>query len=442
MEPLILEYPLGDNPPKAALYYGANSLQVLRSLPANSIHTVVTSPPYYCLRDYGTKPEIWGGKANCKHSWDEVNVYKGSPARAGGEGLGFHNAEKTKKQRWSRSGMCSKCGAWCGELGGEPTPELYVQHLTEIFREVRRVLHPSGTCWLNISDSYNGSGGAGGDYNKDGIRAGQPKYGGRKVSGSKQKDMLGIPWMVAFALRTDGWWLRSEIIWAKAISFCPTYVGQCMPASVRDRPVSSHEHVFLLAKSQKYFYDLDACKEHWADDREGCPGGDDSFYNENARTLAGEQGYAGAPRNWEPPPESKGRNLRSVWTVNPQGFSGAHFATFPPKLIEPMIKLGASERGCCPKCKAPWSRTAEQVDVWEPICRCNAGAPIPCTVLDPFCGSGTTGMVSLQNHRDFVGIDLQQAYLPLAQERILGMPVAGAEPAAGDYPVLDMFKEW
>lgn len=436
MDPLILEYPLGDNPPKATLYYGENSLLVLKDIPDNSVQCCVTSPPYFGLRDYGTDPVTWEGDA-----------------------------------------------PWKGELGSEPTVEMYVQHLVEIFREVRRVLHPTGTLWLNLGDSYSNSGGSGGDYSKGGIREGQPKVKRKTIQELKPKDLMGVPWMAAFALRADGWWLRSEIIWAKSLSFCPTYVGQCMPASVRDRPVSSHEHVFLLGKSQKYFYDLDACKEKWVDDREGCAGGDSNFYNANAK------GFTGPPRDWEPPKDSKGRSLRTVWTVNPSGFAGAHFAVFPPKLVEPMIKLGSSERGCCPTCKAPWvrvterhaefrgnsakaGRTSEELNEsgkwqrgtsegnqnlkmgpvvtvntldWEPSCQCPLAAPIPCLVLDPFSGSGTTGMVALQQHRNYLGIDAQAKYLPLAESRILGDTVPRPSEEASEKeenPILEMFREW
>jgi len=190
---------------------------------------------------------------------------------------------------------------------------MYVQHLVEIFRAVRRVLHPTGTLWLNLGDSYNGSGGAGGDYNKGGIKEGQPKFGGRNVSGLKQKDLMGMPWRVALALQADGWWLRSDIIWAKGVSFCPSYSGTCMPESVTDRPTKSHEYVFLLSKSQHYFWDIDAIREAHQEDS-------------LARALRGRS----SSHKWEDGPGGQticsddgmskichpgGRNVRSVWTL-------------------------------------------------------------------------------------------------------------------------------
>ena len=197
-----------------------------------------------------------------------------------------------------------------------------------------------GTVWLNLGDSYNGSGGAGGDYNKGGLKEGQPRYKGRNVPSLKRKDLIGIPWRVAFALQDDGWYLRQDIIWHKP---------NPMPESVRDRCTKAHEYIFMLTKSKKYYYDHMAVKEE-------------------------------SQKN-----DGKKRNRRSVWKVPVFAYKGAHFATYPPKLIEPCILAGCPEGG---------------------------------VVLDPFMGSGTTAIVARQHGRRFIGIDLNAEYLELADKRI------------------------
>jgi DNA modification methylase len=277
---------------------------------------------------------------------------------------------------------------------------MYVQHLVEIFREVHRVLRADGTLWLNLGDSYNGSGGAGGDYNKGGIKEGQPRYKGHKIATLKNKDMIGAPWRTALALQADGWWLRSDIIWNKP---------NTMPESVTDRPSKTHEYVFLLTKSQKYYYDQDAIREPHTEESlsrvERGRGADHKWVD-----GPGDQTLNSA-ENLEHACHPLGRNKRTVWTVSPQPYAEAHFATWPEKLVQPMILAGAPRGG---------------------------------TVLDPFSGSGTTGQVALREGRNYIGIDVQPNYLPLAKARILGTPVVSEEnPVDEDaYPVLDMFREW
>ena len=284
---------------------------VLRSLPAQSVHTCVTSPPYFGLRDYGADRQI----------------------------------------------------------GLEPTPDEFVAALVEVFREVRRVLRDDGTVWLNLGDSY-GSGGQGGGIGSSTLgppgqqggawheRTFDPRrYEGQRSTGCKPKDLLGIPWMVAFALRADGWYLRSDIIWSKP---------NPMPESVTDRPTKSHEYVFLLSKSAKYHYDADAIREPHdrikkygfaADgllphEREGRA---DERPRDSALIADGTMHGGGGFRSALNP---AGRNKRSVWTVATQPYAGAHFATFPPKLIEPCVLAGAPERACG-ECGAPWVRVVE-----------------------------------------------------------------------------------
>jgi hypothetical protein len=288
-----------------------------------------------------------------------------------------------------------------------------------------------------MGDSYNGSGGAGGDYNAGGLKEGQPRYPGRNVGNLKPKDLCGIPWMLAFALRADGWYLRSDIIWSKP---------NPMPESVRDRPTKSHEYLFLLSKSARYFYDQDAIREPIAE------------------STAGDHrlGWytAGRPKRDFPTerpdrgggllqPNPAGRNRRTVWNIATVPYSGAHFATFPPALVEPCIKAGTSECGCCPECGAPWERVMDykanytkreparvpgnsntKVDSsgwepplienkgWQPICSCGHEETVPCIVLDPFVGSGTTVQVARQLGRQGIGLDLSMEYLGLARKRL------------------------
>ena len=251
---------------------------------------------------------------------------------------------------------------WGYALGLEPTPELYVEHMVAIFREVRRVLRPDGTLWLNLGDSYANDGKWGGETGgkQAYLPAADRRRDGRakRSTGLKPKDMVGIPWMVAFALRADGWWLRSDIVWSKP---------NPMPESVTDRPTKAHEYLFLITKSQRYYYDADAVKERSVSDH---PSG-----NGYKRPEQLSRGGRGADEGWEVQSQ---RNLRSVWHIATQPYPGAHFATYPEKLVEPCI-LAGSARG----------------DV----------------VLDPFNGSGTTGRVAIRHGRSYVGLDVSREYL-------------------------------
>jgi DNA modification methylase len=371
----------------------------LRELAAGSVQCVVTSPPYWGLRDYGIP----------------------------------------------------------GQLGLESTPEEYITKMVEVFREVRRVLRDDGTVWLNMGDCYAGSTPVGeaihdykstrnlrmaerGTVETKGTHTGRPAVAGLKV-----KDLVGLPWRLAFALQADGWYLRSDIIWAKP---------NPMPESVTDRPTKAHEYVFLLTKSARYFYDADAVREpHIAGTHSRGNGG-------QKRGLDGDFRKSGAGAKvggWNelPPTENPaGRNLRSVWNIPTEPFPEAHFATFPKKLVEPCIKAGTSEKGCCPECGAAWLRNVAVDQVpdngggtasrkiqkaslvgggegwfgkrtrriaettgWTPTCS-HTIDPIPCTVLDPFAGSGTTGVVALRLGRSFIGIELSPEYARMARERI------------------------
>ncbi len=367
--------------------YQGDCIEVMRGMPEKFVQTCVTSPPYYGLRDYGVE----------------------------------------------------------GQIGLEESPDEYVQRLVEVFREVRRVLRDDGTVWLNLGDSYWGSGGA---NNNSGItgrrpagekdeRDGPVAYRQRWRSNGvlKPKDLIGIPWRVAFALQADGWYLRSDIIWAKP---------NPMPESVTDRPTRAHEYVFLLAKAKRYFYDADAIREPHVRPLHA-PGNK----THNGRLTASMGHFEEPNRIWGNP---SGRNKRSVWTIATQPFPEAHFATFPEKLIEPMILAGTSPKAC-PKCGAPWKRVVErertgerevqasdrkgllrndlakhagrigEVKVttlgWEPTCTCegNDGSG-RCVVLDPFVGSGTTLLVAQRLGRSGIGIELNPDYCAMASRRI------------------------
>lgn len=310
-----------------------DALDVLRGLPANSFQTCVTSPPYFGLRDYGV----------------------------------------------------------AGQIGLEQTPDAYVAEMVAVFREVRRVLRPDGTCWLNIGDSYSVKHVGRRDHGaahptsrlgpaRDGIPGGTriPASGNWLVPGAKPKDLLMIPARVALALQADGWWIRSDIIWHKP---------NPMPESVRDRPTQAHEHVFLLTKEERYFFDAEAIREPLV-----TPPQDGILLGKKGRgksssghaTAVGTHGPSlrGEGRCGENP---AGRNSRNVWTITPQPFKGAHFATMPPALVEKCILAG--------------SRPGD-------------------AVLDPFFGAGTTGLVAQRLGRSCTGIELNPGYAEMARARI------------------------
>jgi len=316
-----------------------DSIDTLKTLSGRSADCCVTSPPYYGLRDYGAD----------------------------------------------------------GQIGLEKTPEAYIQRLVEVFREVRRVLRDDGTLWVNIGDSYAGSGKGGNPTcGKQATNQGNQTIGTlygktaenldrckkanvtrKTFEGIKAKDLIGIPWMLAFALRADGWHLRQDIIWHKP---------NAMPESVKDRCTKSHEHIFLLSKSSKYYFDGDSIKEPSEGRTKGAAS---SFKRGDSK-----RGLSICPNSPMPthrpnrPPvfyDGEYRNRRSVWTVAVKPYKGAHFATFPPGLVLPCILAGSREGG---------------------------------TVLDPFIGSGTTAVVAIKSQRRYIGCEINQGYVKIAERRI------------------------
>jgi DNA modification methylase len=300
--------------------------EVLDYVPSGSVHCCVTSPPYFGLRDYGVD----------------------------------------------------------GQIGLEHTPDAFVAEMVAVFREVRRVLRDDGTLWLNLGDSYGAVGGntyAGFNQRWSGTGGVGSKQDAtlkgvtnRTIdTGLRPKNLLGIPWRVAFALQADGWYLRQDIIWHKP---------NPMPESVRDRCTKAHEYIFLLSKNERYHFDADAIKEpakEWPGHTSKKQG---DFAGKGATPGTGQRAFRAITDT---------RNRRSVWTVTTKPFKEAHFATFPPDLIEPCVLAG-----------------------------CPAGG----VVLDPFFGAGTTGLVAQRNGRGFLGIELNPDYIDIAKRRIFGAPTA------------------
>jgi DNA modification methylase len=402
------------------LLYGCHVLDGLRELQDESVHCVITSPPYWGgLRDYGTPPVVWSGDPACDHQWGEA----GPPHHPRAVGAGAGQGAGTGR-------LCNVCGAWRGHLGHEPTVAMYVQHITKIFSELRRVLRPEGTAWLVLGDSYITPQSAHGPF--------------------KPKDLALVPHRVAIALQDAGWWVRQDIVWHKV---------NPLPEPVTSRPTRAHEYVFLLAKSRNYFYDHEAIREPFTDLQTKT----DKRLRE--RETGGRRDGHTRPHGIDPRPHSGGRNKRSVWTLPTQPYADAHFAAMPEALIEPMILAGTSAAGACAACGAPWTRrttktgkevagggeghteaygdaarggratrqagtqakgsagqgftvSTKETMGWRPTCQCGSTEVVPCTVLDPFSGSGTTGKVALEHGRSYVGLDLSREYLELARRRL------------------------
>jgi DNA modification methylase len=354
----------------------------LADIPDNTIQSCITSPPYWGLRDYG------------------------------------HD----------------------GQIGLEQTPDEYVAEMVAVFREVRRVLKDDGVLWLNLGDSYSGSGkGPAGNLGaKHNERHLEHKHSAIVPDGLKPKDLVGIPWRVAFALQADGWYLRQDIIWHKP---------NPMPESVTDRCTKSHEYLFLLTKSAKYYFDNEAIKEPSA-----------QLGKTNIRFGGSKYGDSTDPKHATKSgneyTDNGTRNRRSVWTIPTKPFKGAHFAVMPEALVEPCILASTSEHGCCATCGSSYERIIEQgkirerktrdgmvgvipgrtsttrmnsVDMeaipkktigWRKTCDCPTQDIQPSTVMDPFTGSGTVAVVSLRHGRNYIGTELNPEYVDIARERI------------------------
>src|SRR3990167_5991757 len=338
-------------------------LEVLKTLPSESVHCVISSPPYWGLRDYSVcscikiRPRERSGIALVPRGGHDPNLIEPSEVHA----------------KPAPDPDCSLCRGTgrdkdisAKQMGLENTPDEYVAKLVEVFREVRRVLRRDGTCFIVLGDSFYGSGkGGGGSYAKDGMTRSNSHSSLQKLT-LKPKDLVGIPWRVAFALQADGWWLRSDIIYAKS---------NPMPESVTDRPTRSHEYVFLLSKSQTYYYDHEAIKEPSTGRLDvgnmniearldsGAPWQNKA---KQALTAAAMPDSARAHRldgfnaRWDASEANgtapSGRNRRTVWEIPTQPSPAAPFAMYPEALVLPCIQAGTSEHGCCAECGAPWRR--------------------------------------------------------------------------------------
>ena len=454
-----------------------DALTVLRTLPTASVHCCVTSPPYFGLRDYGLPPTIWDDPGDCVHVWD-TSI---RPGQSGGNGRTSTLTKGGDRRKGDHenygafpattSACCQRCSAWRSSLGLEPQVGMYVSHLVQVFREVRRVLRPDGTCWIVIGDSYAASGwknqGRGSPTLNDGqadfaCRQAQHGLGSGTTPGVPAKNLLGVPWRLAFALQADGWVLRQEMTWVKVAP---------MPESVQDRPTSATEKVFLLAPQGRYYFDMDAVKTPAV-----CtPRPESSRWNGEAKHQQDgrQRGKTGLGFNR---PEA-GASMRNYLLLGPEPFSSRglgvdtdHFAVMPTALVEPCVLAGTSQHGCCSHCLAPYRRVLARgarplvgVDLpltsrrsadgsaasphgtgsalrvsnsandaqwraghpdhptgWAPTCPHTDAPVVPCTVLDPFCGAGTVALVADRLGRDSLGIDLNADYLTLARARLVG----------------------
>ncbi len=444
-------------------------------LPDRSVHMVVTSPPYWGLRDYGTAAWEGGNDPACDHvpsrEWIDHNFNAKSA-------LGACNTQSAAAVgRWYKAdGSCRKCGARRidRQIGLEASPAEFIATMVRVFRAVWRVLRDDGTVWLNLGDSYSSSSAVGRhdigrEFSGSRTRTIAPCEMVRRgeVGSLGPKQLCGIPWRVALALQADGWYLRSDIIWAKP---------NPMPESVTDRPTKSHEYLFLLSKQSTYFYDAEAVREVGA-------GRLDLGRMKRPEARLGEGGKWYNDCGFK---DEAGRNMRSVWTLPTESWPGAHFATFPRALVRPAILAGSSERGCCPKCGSGWVRVVEtppnihpgsshdhsadllrggtQVRAdgkpagsimrerfqagrtpstlgWSPSCQCPPHAPVPCTILDPFAGSGTTLVVANALGRHGIGLDLSREYLTNQAQRRLERPHAAPRRPARAEPAMPLFGD-
>jgi DNA modification methylase len=419
-------------------------------LEPGSVQTIITSPPYYALRDYGTG--TWaGGDAACDHQGPPKRTQAGFNERYFGTPPG---TDKQGDLRTPYAATCARCGATRvdRQLGLEATPAAYVANLVAVFAALRPALKDDGTIWVNLGDSYNNfrtQMGPGqlvhGRENLHGKP--EPESRGRGTPGYPEKCLLGMPWRVALALVDDGWILRSDIIWHKP---------NPMPESVTDRPTRSHEYLFLLSKRPAYYFDATAIAEDvsremrtvpWAVRAAAGAGSGSALNGHNASQAPGLHDLGG---------HGGKRNRRTVWSVPSAPTSIDHFATYPRALIRPCVLAGTSEAGECAACGTAWGRVTERgaagvrnthagsngqqvhrpgvshtlaalpatTTGWAPRCSCPPGTPTrPQVVLDPFVGSGTTAFVAAQEGRRWIGFDLDERAVGWTRDRLAALPV-------------------
>lgn len=383
--------------------YEGDCLETLRQLPDGCVDMCVTSPPYYALRDYGTGKWV-GGDPNCPHYRTSKKSENTATGHKHMTDVGQAIGDAIYKT------VCPLCGAVREDkqIGLEETPEAYINRLADVFDEVKRVLKDDGTLWVNIGDSYNGyKGNANSEYFDSDFagHSGHPTRNsgyGLEAKNLKTKDLIGIPWMLAFELRKRGWYLRQDIIWSKP---------NPMPESVKDRCTKAHEYIFLLSKSPKYYFDYESIQEEANYDgrkdtmMKGSQKYSDAMFGQTTQTMASKGHERRKFKNLQDKGQNTHsmhercaeglsdiqyavRNKRSVWHVATKPFKEAHFAVFPEHLIAPCINAGSKEGGI---------------------------------VLDPFMGAGTTAVVCKKLSRKFVGCELNPEYIKIAEKRLFNL---------------------
>jgi|7_EtaG_2_1085326.scaffolds.fasta_scaffold07780_4 site-specific DNA-methyltransferase (adenine-specific) len=354
--------------------YVGNCLDVLKTFPDESLDMCITSPPYWGLRDYGTEGQIWGGDDKCKHDFDKSKrkLHSGSWGEKDSALPHFKNATVLN---WEvEDALCNKCGAWNGQLGLEPTPDMFVDHLCDIFDEVKRVLKPTGNCWVNLGDTYanTGSGkGTGNMQHKNKKGAMTPKV----KCDLPAKCLVQIPSRFAIEMTNRGWILRNEIIWHKP---------SCLPSPATDRYTVDFEKMYFFTKNKKYYFkqQFEELSESFLKDKR--PRVLRNKLYDNSKYVKSGMMKKDDGKN-KPIGGPNMRNKRAVWSINTASFKDAHFAVYPPSLIESPIDAGCPEDG---------------------------------VVLDPFFGSGTTAEIAMKQGKDWVGIELNEDYEKISQKRL------------------------
>lgn len=370
-----------------------DAYEILPSFPESSIDLVITSTPYWGLRNYGFETvRVWDGSHECNHEWNE---YQADRVTGGGRRPTQSKYSSQPKggpeyDNIRTEGFCTKCGAWKGSLGLEPHPQMFINHIVEICRKIKRVMKSSGSFWLNLGDTYfGGKGKPGAATSKETssrrekgvtLQKGEWEVGTNRPQNTCKQDgkwlqpkqLLGIPWRIAIALQNDGWILRNAVIWYK-----PNH----MPESVKDRLTSAHEFVFFLVKNKFYYFNLDLIRK---------PHQTEATTKLRDKSLESyNQSYPGGlfSTGFRLEGHLKGKNPGDVWHINTKPFSGTHFAVFPPNLVKPIIKAGCPKNGI---------------------------------IIDPFCGSGTVLKVARNLRRKYIGIEINPEYCKIAEQRIRG----------------------